>query len=200
MSNNCARTTGRLQARKGKLMAELKQLREMIPLVKISKEHIDPLDAFLVNVASFPERPQFFKEGVNVVVESRTPEGDAEKGEQADLTHASEQAENAAKADKAVAEGDEQAEEAANANAANSEATEPRTMIGCLQKDSPDNWKLCPLKKLGDDGKDNDCEPQRGGTYKWRPGDVVKFLGTCIEAKPLSNAMRKVDSPYKGCL
>ncbi|CAJ1395477.1 unnamed protein product [Effrenium voratum] len=62
-------------------------------------------------------------------------------------------------------------------------------LLACL-KEEEKRWQLCGQKELTEEGNDFSCDEKRSEDFHWREGDTVKFLGTCIEPKPLKKAIR----------
>ncbi|CAE6940613.1 rpsQ [Symbiodinium microadriaticum] len=72
-------------------------------------------------------------------------------------------------------------------------------LLACL-KEEGGKFELCEQKELGEDGHDLACDAERGEDFHWREGDSVKFLGTCIEPKPLKKALLSAETPYLHCV
>ncbi|CAJ1354590.1 unnamed protein product [Effrenium voratum] len=71
-------------------------------------------------------------------------------------------------------------------------------LLACL-KEEEKRWQLCGQKELTEEGNDFSCDEKRSEDFHWREGDTVKFLGTCIEPKPLKKALLSVETPYLHC-
>eukprot|EP00435_Cladocopium_sp_Y103_P034440 s2088_g8.t2 len=70
--------------------------------------------------------------------------------------------------------------------------------LACL-KEEGNKWELCEQKELSEDGNDFQCDEKRSEDFHWKEGDTVKFLGTCIEPKPLKKTLLKAETGYLPC-